>query len=550
MADPTEAQLKDAARKALAAGDSAAAKRLIDAARKVGSSQPAPVQQSPAMASGLAGLSSMTRNPTLVNAYDQGPATAARADAVTPPAAPSAPQNSAAGTAAQFGVGSQSGIANMLGFPVDALTGGINAIGGLTGAFDPIQNPIGGANSISALFAPLNKNIPAPQTGTERFARRVGEDVGASAAMLPVAALAPAFRAAPVKATGVEMASAIGSGTGAATANEIAPDSVGAEIIGALAGGIPAGMAANRLAGTGGANATVRGGIDEQRDIARGAYGEVRADARVLPQDSVDDMALAISAKMDAEKLNPRLQPGSAAILDAILQDSSGPMRIEDIENLRRLTVQSLPATASASDRRLAKIMTDEITAYLDRLADPVADALKDGRTAHRRASAAQAVADATEKATRRAARTGSGGNEINATRQNLSSIVENPRKARSFKDAELAAMDEIVRGTTGQNAMRRLSRFAPSSGGLSSMLGIGGALASPTIALPLMAVTEGAKALGERSTSNSILSLLQSLAPDRVLQPGQQGMNEVIAALLAARLAGGNQPVPGGLAQ
>lgn len=41
MAGPTEAQLKDAARKAFAAGDTAAAKRLIEAARKAGAAQPA-----------------------------------------------------------------------------------------------------------------------------------------------------------------------------------------------------------------------------------------------------------------------------------------------------------------------------------------------------------------------------------------------------------------------------------------------------------------------------------------------------------------------------
>lgn len=66
MADPTEAQLKDAARKALAAGDGAAAKRLIDAARKVGAANPAPAPgQSQAMATGLANLSDMTRNPEI-----------------------------------------------------------------------------------------------------------------------------------------------------------------------------------------------------------------------------------------------------------------------------------------------------------------------------------------------------------------------------------------------------------------------------------------------------------------------------------------------------
>jgi hypothetical protein len=305
-----------------------------------------------------------------------------------------------------------------------------------------------------------------------------------------------------------------------------------------LIGGGVAGLGTVKAMGADGTDAVIRGGIEDQKLRAANAYREVRADPRILPQDSVDDMALGLSERMDDARLKPRLQPGSAAIMDAILQDSSGPMRSEDIENLRRMTTQNLPATATPADRRLAAMMTDEITSYLDSLGDPVADALQDGRTAYRRASAATAVETATDKASRRAARTGTGGNEINATRQNLSALIENPRKARSFKPDELAMMDEVVRGTGGQNALRAMSRFAPSSGGLSSMLGIGGAMASPAVALPIMAVTEGAKALGERSTQNSIAKLLQSLAPDRVLKPGDAGLSPIIAALLAGRTA------------
>jgi hypothetical protein len=217
-------------------------------------------------------------------------------------------------------------------------------------------------------------------------------------------------------------------------------------------------------------------------------------------------------------------------------------MRIEDIEDLRRLTTQSMPATATPGDARLGRMMTDEITAYLDNLNDPVADALVDGRAAHRRALAATAVEAASDKAVRRAARTGSGGNEINALRQNLSGLIENPRKARSFTPDELAQMNNIVMGSAPQNAMRKLSRFAPSSGGLSAALGIGGAMASPAVALPIMAVTEGAKALGERSTRNQIAALLQSLAPDRVLKPSEEGLTGLIAALLAGRTMAGSE--------
>ena len=443
------------------------------------------------------------------------------------------PQNSFIGTAGQFGAGSQTGIAQALGFPVDAISGAINGAGNLAGYGDVIQNPMGGANTFEALLRPFNENIPAPATTQERMARRMGEEVGSSAVMAPVAM---ANQARPLAALGAEAVSALGSGTGAAVANEIAPDSAVAEIIGALAGGVPAGMVATRALGLNGSDAVIRPGIQEQKMRAADAYGEVRADPRILPQDSVDDMALGISSRMDAERINPRLQPGSSAVLDALLQDSSGPMRIEDVENLRRLTQQGLPATASPADRRLATMMTSDITDYLDNLDDPVADALRTGRDAHRRASSAQAIADAETKAARRAASTGTGGNEINAMRQNLRSVLDNPRKARSFTAPELAMIDQVVTGSGGQNAMRGLSRFAPSSGGLSSMLGIGGAMASPAIALPIMAATEGAKALGERSTRKSITDLLQALAPDRVLASREQGLSPILAALLGAR--------------
>lgn len=451
------------------------------------------------------------------------------------------PSNSFSGTASQFGVGTQSGIANMLGFPVDSLTGAINGVGSLTGLWDEISNPVGGSATFDAMFAPLNESIPEPQTTTERYARRIGEDVGGAAAMAPLGLPVAMAKGMAPKYIAAETASALGSGVAGQTAREAFPDNPWADIAASLLGGGLAGLGTVKALGAGGEAATVRPGIEDQKMRAADAYGEVRADQRVLPQDSVDDMALGVSGRMDAERINPRLQPGSSAILDAILQDSSGPMRIEDVENLRRMTQQGLPLTAAPTDQRLAGMMADEITAYLDNLDDPVADALVDGRNATRRYKAAESIDAASTKAARRAASTGSGGNEINAMRQNLRSVLDSPRKSRSFTPAEREMMDAVVRGDTGQNAMRSLSRFAPTSGGLSAMLGVGGAMASPAIALPVMAVTELAKAGGERSTRNQIAALLQSIAPDRVIKPQEEGLTKLIAALLAGRtMAGG----------
>lgn len=436
--------------------------------------------------------------------------------------------------AGQVGAGSQTGIAQMLGMPVDAVAGAMSGLGGLTGLWGPIENPVGGSASIEAALSPFRAGIAEPTTDGLRAARRIGEEIGAGSVTAPIAAAAVPARAGA--AAGAELLSALGSGAGAAAANYIAPDSVAAEVAGLLLGGVPASMAASRALGLGGTDDVIRGGIDEQRAIASDAYGAVRDDPRFLPQGDVFGLGLGIEHRMASEGIDPALHPGSSAVANALADRSMMPSRIEDIEKMRRLTTSAMPATASPDDQRLATIMRNEITDYLDNLNDPTADLLRDGRNAHRRASAAQSVSEASTKAARRAASTGSGGNEINAMRQNLRSILDNPRKARSFTPVERALMEDVVMGDAAQNTMRSLSRFAPTSGGLSAMLGVGGVMASPTVALPIMAATEGAKALGERSTRKAIDALMQSIAPDRVMSVGDSGLNPVLRALLGAR--------------
>ena len=67
-------------------------------------------------------------------------------------------------------------------------------------------------------------------------------------------------------------------------------------------------------------------------------------------------------------------------------------------------------------------------------------------------------------------------------------------------------------------------------------MLGVGGAMASPAIALPIMGVAEAAKLAGQRSTRQAYEGLLQQLAPDRVIRPSEQGATGVLRGLLGLR--------------
>lgn len=457
--------------------------------------------------------------------------------------APAPYQSSPAAMAGQFGAGSQEGIAQMLGFPVDAVAGGISGIGELTGLWDRIENPVGGSASIGALLEPFRAGIPEPQTAGERMSRRIGEEVGASVTGAPLLAAAPVARANPVAAALAEGASALGSGTGAAIANEVAPDSATAEILAALAGGVTGGMGASRALGLDGQSAQMTGGtMQGQQQRARDAYGVVEADTSILGPQRATDLELGIIDKAIKTGIDPDLTPGSATLERVISRRINPNMTIQDVEDLRRLTMGTLPATASPADQRVAQALKAEITDYLDSLGTPATEALREGRDATRRTKAAEAVLEATGRAERRAATTGSGGNEINAVRQNLRSILDNPSKRRSFTQSELAQIEQVVMGTGEQNLMRRLSRFAPSSGGLASMLGIGGTMASAPVALPIIAATEGAKMLGERSTRQSVDALVRSLLGERVTATSQQGISPVLQALLSARTMSGGE--------
>lgn len=458
-----------------------------------------------------------------------------------------APQSTVSSVAGNAGAGTQRGIANMLGFPVDAVTGAINGVGQLTGGWDPIQNPAGGSESIYQALAPFREGVAEPQTQAERIARRVGEEVGAGAVTAPVAVANAGARAIPALAT--ELAGSIGAGGGAAIANEVAPGSVVAEVAGALAVGIPASMAAGRIAGVNGTDPVVRRGIDEQRAIANNAYnGTVRQYTDTVTQPDVEGLTTNLSQRLFmSEGLDPTLHPNANAVMQRMVADSDTPRTIEEMERLRRFAQRNVAGSANPEERRIGQIMVREITDYIDNLSpsqmsggtDPSAatSALVEGRMASRRANAAQTVEDVTTRARRRAARTGSGGNEINATRQNISALLDNPNRSRGFTPAERQAMEEIVMGTPAGNAARSLSRFAPTSGGLAAMLNLGGAVAAPQFALPLVALTEGAKMYGDRSIRRSADSLVDMLAPDRILQTGDQELRGLLSALLAGRI-------------
>ena len=167
---------------------------------------------------------------------------------------------------------------------------------------------------------------------------------------------------------------------------------------------------------------------------------------------------------------------------------------------------------------------------------------LREGRDLTRRIKSSEQVSAALTKGERRAASSGTGGNEVNAIRQNIRSILDNPKKSKGFKKAELEAMEDIVRGTPGQNLLRLVGRMSPTSGALPAMAGIGstgtfGPLGAIPPTLGFMA-KGGAEALTQRDISR-LQDLIRNGAPldPKIMSDAQKS---AIAALLSAQIANG----------
>lgn len=461
-----------------------------------------------------------------------------------PPTAQAA--SAGVGAVRQTSSGINEGIANALGLPVDTVTQVLNlGIGALGGG--QIEKPFGGSESLKGMMGERLISSEEPQGAGERFARRIGQEVGAGAVA------GPAFGIRSAGAAALNTAADIGSGVGAQTAREVAPESAVAEIAGSMAGGL--GVVGAARANRPGPQAP---SLDDLRRTQADAYDAVEANASRLTPQATSDLSARLQQRMQAEQIDPYLHPKTARVL-ARIEQLDQPT-VYQVEQARRLVSRDAAGALDPGERRLGQILKDEIDGYLDNLspaqlqggpADEAVDALHVGRNATTRIKRDETIADATLRGERRAATSGTGGNEINAIRQNLRAILDNPKKRRGFTPNEQAMMDQIVRGTPAANTARRFGRLAPQSGTLALLGGMGqvagaSAMGNPWLATPMF-VGMIAKSLGERMTQRQIDNLTLmirnggSLPAKGVSDTERRVAQAVLAAMVASATGDGS---------
>lgn len=430
--------------------------------------------------------------------------------------------------------GVNEGIGSALGFPVDAATSLINGmfakpqyapemVAGPDGLPMPdqnaqitqgnqIENPVGGSDTFLNLLAPTISDTQ-PQTAGQRFGRRIGQEAGAMA--IP-GGVAMRGAKAPLALGTTEAASAVGAGAAGQAVQEVAPGNETADMIASMIGGLtPIGAARSLRPG---AKAPT---IDELKERQSAAYRAVEASPAQLTPESTQRLQEAISERSARDGMDPYLAPKASRTADKIKQMMTP--RIAEVEKSRRLVGRDVAGALDPTESSIGMGMKDEITRYLDNLSpddvtggDPASAvaSLREGRDMTRRIKKSEDIDQRLYKAENRAATSGTGGNEVNAIRQNIRQILDDPRKKRNYSAEEIKAMESIVRGTPTQNALRTVGRLSPMSGTLPAMAGVGaGAAFGPLGAIPSAAglLAKGGAEILTRKSAGELNKLIRN---------------------------------------
>jgi hypothetical protein len=257
--------------------------------------------------------------------------------------------------------------------------------------------------------------------------------------------------------------------------------------------------------------------LDEISALKSAAYDKADQAGVAFTPDAINKLRTNIANAFADRAFLPANEPGAAAVLQQIDALQGQNVTLKGLDAIRKMA-----GNAYIPGNKSNNALTAEIANQIDNLVSkPGAgdvlmgdaqagwQALAEARNLASREIKMNKVADALNSADLRAASTGSGGNVDNATRQNLRRILEKPR---GYTPDEQAALEQAVRGTTTQNALRLAGKLSPTGNGLMAALGIGGTMVNPMVGLASLGGM-GAKSLADSMTGQNVQQLMDTIA-------------------------------------
>ena len=190
-----------------------------------------------------------------------------------------------------------------------------------------------------------------------------------------------------------------------------------------------------------------------------------------IPEETAVGMAAQLRRALDGANLIPELAPPVYSAIGIL--EKGEPLTLDALQNVKRVVGRGFNSP-DKNVRDAAAVASGEIGKIISQVSKSASDNLKTGDAIH---STARSVQDLQRKfavADLRTGRAGYGGNAVNTIRQVLSPIVQKAIEGRTtgFRSHEIAAMRQIVEGTKGVNALRRVGAMSPSRGANAILLG------------------------------------------------------------------------------
>lgn len=353
----------------------------------------------------------------------------------------------------RFGVRTYEEAKDLLGYDVDEKT-------------PVLQSTIGQA---------LREAFPAeqydPQTTAGEFAQTIAE-------FLPSAAIGgPAGLA----RRGVAMTVA-GAGSEAAgqAAEEYAPSAeLPARIIGAFAAPSVGLKAANKTTQALFKRSVERPTLESLQQVKNAAYSAVdKAGVKFKPNEMNQIVAKSNAA---VAKFNyvPEVDLQTKAALKTIQAQMDSTMTVGQLDKLRQGLYKRYNAARNEQGiREIIDVIDEAIEAKA-----PANRLMTTARQANKRYKKLEMLEDAFRKAELDTAVSGSGGNLVNNYRRAVKNILSSKNKTKFFDDTELKVMEQFVRGSMSENALRLIGKMSPSGGGLMQALNVGAIAYNPAMA-------------------------------------------------------------------
>jgi hypothetical protein len=176
-----------------------------------------------------------------------------------------------------------------------------------------------------------------------------------------------------------------------------------------------------------------------------------------------------IGKELRNEGYDPRLYPKLSVALDEMTQ-AGIPKDFNELSTLRKF-IQGAQKSADPDERRLATILKDDFDTYVANIPESsvvggskqgLAD-WKQARDTYAKLSKSEVFTDMLENAQLDKSKFSMSGVE-NSLALQLRQLAKNDKKMRLFTSDEQEAIKKAAKGGTGQNALRFIGKFAPTS--------------------------------------------------------------------------------------